>query len=202
MAIVYPLTLPTGPTARKITLYATTFAAVAVSTFTMQSQRQRLDGDAWGADIELPALTRDQAAEWWSFLASLKGEIGTFMLGDTVATTPRGVATGTPITGPTIAGADELVINGMTPSTGNIWRAGDYIQIGQRLYMILGSHNSNGSGTNTVPVFPRIREALADGTPIITVNPKGLFRLTGPTVQWTVTQDQLYSINFSSVEAL
>jgi hypothetical protein len=203
MTITYPLTHPAAPSFRKLTLYATTFTAQAVSSFTMQSQRQRQPGNGWGADVDLPPLTRDQAAPWWDFLTSLRGEVGTFWLGDPLTPTPRGVATGTPVTsGATAAGAEQLVITGMTPSTGNIWRGGDYIQIGQRLYMILGSHNSDGFGTNTVPVFPTIREPISAGTSIITVNPKGLFRLTTPTISWSGDISHMYAISFSAIEDL
>jgi hypothetical protein len=202
MAITYPLSLPTLPGIRKLTMFATSFNAVSTSTFTMETQIQSQLGDAWGADVSLPSLDIADAAAWWSFLVSLKGELGTFMLGDPLANTPRGIATGTPITGPANPGDDELEIKGMTPSIDNMWRAGDYIQVGLRLYMILGNHNSNGFGINVVPIFPSIREAISDGTGIITVDPKGLFRLTEPTVTWSADERKKYDISFSAIESL
>lgn len=201
MTISYPLSLPDIKSPRKLTWYCNTDNAVSISPPTGQTQIQRSGSDGWALDISLPNLSRDDAAEWWSFLASLRGQFGTFMAGDPIASTPRGVATGTPVTGVAAPGDDELEIKGMTPSTGNIWRAGDYIQVGVRLYMILGSHTSNGSGSNTVPVFPTIREAIADSTAIITTNPKGLFRLTDPTVTWGVDERKTYDISFSAIEA-
>jgi hypothetical protein len=147
---------------------------------------------------------REHAAPWVAFKSKLKGPKGTFLMGDPSARTPRGVATGTPqVNGSVATLAEEITTKGWTPSTTNILKEGDWIQIGNRLYRVLQNVNSNGSGNCTVDVFPPVREALANNTTIVTTNTVGLFRLTSAEqVPYEVTADGVYAIDFVAKEAL
>lgn len=207
MPISYPLTLPTTPNAAGIERFMLTgMHAVGVlrSPFTFATQVQAHPGEAWIAEASIAPCRREQAEPWVAFFASLRGPSGTFLMGDPHRTTPLGVATGTPrVSGTNTVRATSLNTKGWTNSVTNILRAGDYIQIGQRLYKVLQNVNSSGTGTCTLDIFPALRETVVDNTTIITASAKGLFRLNAPEVDlFEVDRERLYAMSFTAMEAL
>ena len=82
MAISYPLSTPTNKTIAEIRLIARNVVGVSTSPFTLKQQTYQFSGQRWEADIQLPAMQRDNAEEWVAFLMSLYGQKGTFLLGD------------------------------------------------------------------------------------------------------------------------
>jgi hypothetical protein len=69
---------------------------IANSPFTFKGQAHAYAGQMWEADITLPTMKRSDAEQWVSWLISLRGQLGTFLLGDFVGGTARGTPTGTP----------------------------------------------------------------------------------------------------------
>lgn len=97
MAITYPLSLPTASGIRSIDLRMINAVAVSQSPFTFATQVQAYGGEMWQADVTLPPMKRAQAEVWVAFLASLRGQFGTFLMGDPNGATPRGAVGGTPL---------------------------------------------------------------------------------------------------------
>jgi hypothetical protein len=97
MAITYPLALPTASGIRSIELRMINAVAVSQSPFTFATQVQAYGGEMWQADVTLPPMKRATAEAWIAFLASLRGQFGTFLLGDPNGATPRGAVGGTPL---------------------------------------------------------------------------------------------------------
>mgnify|MGYP007073187886 FL=1 len=209
MAISYPLSLPTVTGIAQIELRATNAVAYSRSPFTFAGQAHAYAGQMWQADVTLPAMNRASAEEWVSFLISLRGQFGTFLLGDPAGATPRGIAA-TLAGSPTVDGADQtggtLDITGASRNKTNWLRAGDYIQIGtgsnSKLYKVLTNTNTNNSGECTVDIWPHIRTAHANGASITTSNAKGLFRLAANETSWSVNEASIYGITFGAMEAL
>jgi len=207
MPITYPLSLPASPAAAGLERFMLTgLHAVGVlrSPFTFATQVQAHPGEAWIAEASIAPCKRNQAEPWVAFFAALRGPSGTFLMGDPHRTSPLGVATGTPrVNGTNTVRATSLNTKGWTINVTNILRAGDYIQIGQRLYKVLQDVNSNASGNCTLDIFPALRETVVDNATIITSSAKGLFRLNSPEVElFEVDKERLYSMSFSAVEAL
>jgi hypothetical protein len=147
-------------------------------------------------------MTRNEAEEFNAFLISLMGQKGTFYLGDPLAEQPRGVASGSPLVKGATQTGNELLTDGWDTSVTGILLAGDYIQIGQRLYKLLEDADSDGSGNATLQIFPRLAESPADNETIITDSCVGIFRLTDNiTPIYDLGIDRVYSIGFSCVEA-
>lgn len=92
MAITYPLNTPTNIGIANITLMAESAVAVSQSPFTFQQQVVAHPGQRWAASISLPPMKRVDAENWIAFLLSLKGQVGTFLLGDPNAVSPQGSA--------------------------------------------------------------------------------------------------------------
>lgn len=205
MSISYPLSLPTNTRIRTIDLTAINAVAYSQSPFTFSGQAHAYSGQMWQADITLPAMRRSDADQWITFLMSLRGQFGTFLLGDPVACSPRGLAgsfLGTPVitnqTGGTIS------VTGASRSKTNWLLAGDYIQIGTAadatLHKVLQNASTDGSGGTTLEVWPHVRGTRSGS--IAVNNTVGNFRLSSNQQSWSVNEASIYGITFGAMEAL
>ena len=209
MAIAYPLNTPTNIGIANIAFTAENAVAISQSPFTYAQQVVSHPGQRWGASISLPPMKRQDAEYWVAFLLSLKGQAGTFLLGDPNCAAPQGSAKTTPGT-PLVRGAaqvgDSLIIDGLPLSASGYLLPGDYIQLGATssatLHKVLTQVNSNGSGIATLDIWPSIRTAPSDNATVVVANTKGRFRLKENTTQWQINEISSYGITFDCVEAI
>lgn len=205
MAITFPRDFPSTSGLASVRLEYRCVNNRVLSPFTGASKGQETDLDILTADISIPFMDETEAPEWRAWLASLKGSFGTFYLGDPRNPTPRGSVPGSPQVNGASQTGFSLATDGWTASQTNVLRAGDWIQIGTRLYLVVEDADSDGSGESTFEVRPRLRDGgPADNATIITSNPKGLFRLANDTITIFETQgdNMSYGITFSAIEAL
>lgn len=209
MAISYPLSTPTNKTIAEIRLIARNVVGVSTSPFSFKQQTYQFSGQRWEADIQLPAMQRDNAEEWVAFLMSLYGQKGTFLLGDPLGATAQGsasTAAGTPVVNGASQTGGTLAIDGLPASATNYLKAGDYIQLGSgatsQLYKVLTDASSNGSGEATLDIWPNLRSSPADGATVVVANAKGVFRLNDNATSWDINRMALYGIAFGAVESL
>ena len=209
MDLSSPLNTPTNIGIANITLSAENAVAISQSPFTYQQQVVAHPGQRWAASISLPPMKRVDAEYWVAFLLSLKGQIGTFLLGDPNCVTAQGSASTTPGT-PLVNGAgqtgDTLIIDGLPVSTTGYLLPGDYIQLGSstttQFYKVLTQVNTGVSGGATLDLWPNLRSSPADNATIIVANTKGRFRLKDNVTQWGINEISSYGITFDCVEAL
>ena len=194
MAISYPLALPTNIGMASIELRAKNTVAVSMSPFTYKQQTQSYDGEMWEADISLPPLNRDDAEAWISFLMSLKGKSGTFLLNDPSAKTVRGTATSAVITG--AVGASSVAVT----MTGTL-KAGDYIQLGTAADSTLHKVLQDQSGDGTLEIWPKLRKARSSVSANLT-NSSGVFRLSANETSWSVNNASFFGISFGAMEVV
>lgn len=194
MAISYPLALPTNIGMASIELRAKNTVAVSMSPFTYKQQTQSYDGEMWEADISLPPMNRDDAETWISFLMSLKGMAGTFLLNDPSAKTVRGTATSAVITG---AVGDSSVAVVMTGTL----KAGDYIQLGTASDATLHKVLQDQSGDGTLEIWPKLRKARSSVSADLT-NSAGVFRLSANETSWSVNNASFFGISFGAMEVV
>lgn len=203
MAITYPLSLPDATSYQSATLTAKSVVGISRSPFTGAQQVQKHQGQWWEFEGKLVPLARASAEAWIAFLMSLNGMQGTFLLGDPLATSPRGVGTGTPLVNGASQTGNSLITDGWTASQTGILKAGDYFQLGtgssSKLYKVLNDANSDGSGNATFDIWPSINTAVADNTALTVSSAKGLFRLGGNEVGFNLQQAQQYGIAFSAI---
>lgn len=203
MSITYPLSLPSTPGIKRFTWLTSNAVSLARSPFTYVTQVQAHNGQIWKAEVTMPPMERADAEQWTTFLLQLMGTKGTFYLGDPLGKTPRGTATGTPLVNGGSQTGNSLITDGWTSSVTGILKAGDYIQIGQRLYKNLKDVNSDGSGNATLDIYPRLRETPSDNASILTTNTVGLFRLQSSEVPvYEADTERVYSITFTAIEAI
>lgn len=209
MAISYPLSLPTASGIARVNLRAVNAVSISESPFTFKQQVIAHTGQRWEAEISMPPMQRADAEQWISFLVSLNGVKGTFLLGDPNASTARGSASTTPGT-PVVNGADQtgdsLTIDGCPASATGYLKAGDYIQLGggstATLHKVLTDVDTNGSGQATLDVWPYIRTAPADDATVVVSDAKGLFRLSSNQTDWSINEAAFYGVTFPAVEAI
>jgi len=209
MAIAYPLSTPTNIGIANITFSAENAVAISQSPFTYQQQVVAHPGQRWSASISLPPMKRQDAEYWVAFLLSLKGQVGTFLLGDPNCVVPQGAAATFPGV-PVVNGANQtgniLLIDGLPLSRTNYFLPGDYIQLGSNssatLHKVLTVTDSSGVGRATLDIWPNIRTAPADNSVVVIQNTKGLFRLKENITQWQINDISSYGITFDCVEAL
>ena len=209
MAETYPLAFPTQTGIAQVQLVASDTVSVTESPFTRSQQVVRHAGARWSATINIPPVKRSDAEYWNSFLLRLRGQFGTFLVGDPNAATPRGSASsaaGTPVVNGASQTGNNLNIDGLPASATGYLKAGDYIQLGtgatSRLYKVLEDVNSNGSGQATLNLWPDLRSSPANDATVVVSGAKGLFRLAQNDASWSISNDGFYAITFSAVEAL
>lgn len=194
MAISYPLSLPTITDPRSIELRAVNAVAYSQSPFTFAGQAHAYQGQMWQADITLPPMRRTAAEQWIAFLLSLRGQFGTFLLGDTTCSSIRGTATSGTISG---SAGDSSV----TVSTAGTLLAGDMFQLGTGSDATLHKVLQDQDGSGTLEIWPALRKTRA-GSDMTLTNARGLFRLSTNEQAWSINEASIYGITFGAMEAV
>ena len=194
MALSYPLDTPTSIGIESIELRAVNAVATSQSPFTYKQQIISHGGQKWEASVSIPSVHRDKAAQWKALLVGLKGQTGTFLLGDPDYATPQGTVSSCTLTG---SAGDETVTVVMTGTL----LAGDYIQLGSgsaaKLHQVLLDQDGDGS----LEIWPALRSDYTSETVIFNA-PKGVFRLATNISSWSINNASTYGISFEAVEAL
>jgi len=208
MAISYPLALPTHTGIAQIELRATNAVAYSRSPFTFAGQAHAYAGKAWQADVTLPSMKREDAERWVAWLISLKGQLGTFYLGDPAATTPLGSArdTDTILVDGAVSSGDTIAIDSAPASQTDYLKAGDYMEIGtgvnRQLFKVLNDVDTDGTGSATVDVWPNVRTSIANDAAVTVENTKGIFRLASNEQSFSINEASFYGITFGAIEAV
>ena len=194
MSLSYPLATPTSIGIESIELRAVNAVATSQSPFTYKQQIISHGGQKWEASVSIPSVHRDKAAQWKALLVGLKGQTGTFLLGDPDYATPQGTVSSCTLTG---NAGDETVTVVMTGTL----LAGDYIQLGSgasaKLHQVLLDQDGGGN----LEIWPALRSNYTSETVIFNA-PKGVFRLATNISSWSINNASTYGISFEAVEAL
>jgi hypothetical protein len=194
MALSYPLATPTTIGIESIELRAVNAVAVSQSPFTYKQQVISHGGQKWEASVNIPSVHRDKAAEWKAMLVGLRGQTGTFLLGDPDYATPQGTVSSCVASGS--AGDDAVSV----VMTGTL-KAGDYIQLGTgsgaKLHQVLLDQDGDGS----LEIWPSLRTNYSNQSVVFNA-PKGVFRLATNVTSWSINNASIYGISFEAVEAV
>jgi len=208
MAISYPLTFPTHTGIRGVSLRAINAVAYERSPFTFAGQAQASAGQMWAADVTLPPMKYEDAERWIAWLVSLRGQFGTFTMGDPMRCIARGTARGTDtvtVNGAGQTGQDLAIDSDQTSELGYL-KAGDYIQLGSgasaTLHKVLVDADTDASGNATVTLWPHVRTAPSNGATVTVQSTVGRWRLAGNETEWSVNEAMIYGISFSAMEAV
>ena len=201
----YPLTLPTITGIKQQTFGLQRAVSVTMSPFTYQEQVYQHEGERWSGLYTLPPMLKNHAAIWISFLIKLRGRRGTFKAGDQDRKTIQGATVGTVLVNGAGQTGNSINVDGVGATVTGAFKAGDYITIQDRLYMVTDDANSNGSGEATLYIEPALRSgilAIADDATVLYTNTTALMRLDSNEQNWDTDHISKYGISFSFSEAL
>ena len=194
MAISYPISIPDTNSIVQFNLDAQNAVAYSRSPFTFAGQTHAYAGQMWQLDATLKPMRRSQAEPWIAMLTSLRGQFGTFLIGDPLACNPRGTATTATISG---SAGD----NSVTATLNGSLLAGDYIQLGSSNTSTLHKVLVDRSGSGTMEIWPALREDQSSASATLT-NTVGKFRLSSNSISRPSDSRGIYSISFSAMEAI
>ena len=141
-----------------------------------------------------------------SFIDSLDGRYGAFDVILPIYSTPRGVATGTPVlNGSKSIGDTSIAVSGYSGSVTGIAKDGDYIRFGNhtKVYQVKDDANTNGSGQTTLTINPGLLVAVTSGTAITVTDVPFNIRLTGDVQEFSASTKRRYpSIEITGEETL
>lgn len=206
MAITYPLTMPTDVIGMaQITLSAESVVSTARSPFTFSEQNYVHPGQRWLASITLPPMKREKAEVWISFLMSLRGREGYFKLFDPNGIDPQGShQTGAIFSNAGGQSGNMFMVRGFTPSVVGVFKAGDYIRLGDdsaaRLYKIMTDVTSDSLGNATLDIWPSLRSTPGANQRVWFNDYYGLFKLASNVTSWSINEISSYGITFDCVE--
>lgn len=194
MAISYPLSTPTTIGIESIELRAVNAVATSQSPFTFKQQVVAHQGQRWEASVNIPSVRRDKAAAWKAMLTALKGQVGTFLLGDPDYDSPQGTVSSCVLSG---SAGDPTATVVMTGSL----LAGDYIQLGSgssaKLHQVLVDQTGDGD----LEIWPDLRSDYTSAS-VVTSSPKGVFRLSQNMSSWSIDNASFYGIAFEAIEVI
>lgn len=177
-----------------------------VSPFTLEEQSFLWPGEQWAAQVQVPPMNEDDAMEIIAFFNRLRGSYDSFYLGNPARSTPRGVASGTPLVNGSLQTGNTLVTDGWSNNVTGILKAGDFIQInsgtGAELNQVALDVNSDGSGNATIPLVKTIRTSPANNSAVVVNNPVGVFRLTSDSFSYSVEPGRIYRMSFEAIEVV
>lgn len=203
----YPLATPTSIGIESIELRAVNAVATSQSPFTYKQQIISHGGQKWEASVSIPPLRKEFVEPWVAFLLALRGQTGTFLLGDPNNTTPRGLAStfaGAPVVSSVSGGT--ISITGASANKTGWLKAGDYIQLGtgstSTLHKVLLDVDTGSGGAATLEVWPYPRGTVASGAAVKVSDTKGLFRLATSQQSWSISGSSAYGLQFDCIEAI
>lgn len=200
MTISYPISLPTHVGFAEIVIREVNVTATTAAPFSGVQQVQEHPGAWWEAELSIPPMRRANAEIWLAAFTSLRGMVGTFLLGDPMGARPRGSARLTPGT-PQVNGAGQsgltLDIKTGLGAVTSYLKAGDKISLGtgasRRLHKVVTDVDLVG-GNATVDIWPRLRSSPGNNDVVYVSNATGRFRLGVNTVQHTIDRAGHYRI--------
>jgi hypothetical protein len=209
MAITYPLAMPSGLQFSARNWRKQDVTVDIPSPFTGQSQVVSFPGQWVEVTLTLIAMRRADAQDWSGWLTSLKGHVGTFLLGDPLRPTPLGSAAsaaGTPLVMGGAQTGNTLAVDGLPFNATNYLKRGDLINLGTgastELYEVQKDVSSNGSGEATLDIWPNLRTSPANNAAVVVAGAQGLFHRMVAATDWQVGEDGLSRLTFDAKERL
>jgi hypothetical protein len=195
-----PLEPPAALAAAQITFRLSDTQSESRSPFTRTSERFDWGRQIWLAEVRFSRRQAAAAAALRGFLARLGGTRETFWLGDPAAAAPQGTQA-----------ADFMLASGAAPGdvtlavtmgAGATLKAGDYLQLGERLHLMTGDATADGSGAATLPIWPAVRDTQSPGAIVRSTNARGAWRLADPDRSYAVAPAGFYTVALNLVEAI
>lgn len=206
----FPLSLPSHNDPTRISIRPRKVVGVNTSPGSLITQTYEWQGERWEADLMLPPMYRDDAEPWIAWLLSMRGSIGSVLLGDPMGALPRGEAAendGTPqVDGAQTARSRTLMIKTGLEDVEGYLLAGSWFSLGtgsaRRLYKILSDVDLDPYGYAELDIWPALRSNVADNAEIFLEDATGRFMLTNSTFDYDIIAQVYQPITIPFIEDL
>jgi hypothetical protein len=195
---------PTSPVAQDASIGSEQNTIVSVTT-SGRVQTRQIDGQKFTLTLSYPPMTRQNFAPIKAFIMKQRARLNTFTIIPPVISNAQGVATGTiSVDGAISAGATTCTIDGMTSSTNEILKAGDYFRFSgaDKVYMAVEDLDADGSGSGTLTFEPPLRTAVTDDTALVYDNVDFTVRLRNDIQEYSFVTNNLYKYEIDLIENL
>lgn len=164
-------------------------------------QFRELPGSRWFGSFTWSNRQGVDAKTLKSQISSLNGQIGIFRISppdsDSLGTfSGAGKVNGAGQTG------TQINTDGWAPNQSDLGVAGDYFEINNELKILTEDASSDGSGSATLKFAPAIRKSPADGSDVITADPKMTARLTTEAPVWALSAPVIHAISIECSEVV
>lgn len=156
------------------------------SAFDGSVQAQVLGPARWAFTITTGVVRLNEAPQWEAFIQRLRGGVNRVMAWDWRRESPLGPATGTPTVAASNLG-NTLVVDGWTPNTPGVLRAGSWLRVWGELKRLSVDASSDAAGRAVLMFEPPLRAAPAVGAGLVLAKATAKFMLT--TEHATMKQD-------------
>lgn len=197
----YPLTLPSTPNFKTSSWSLVRATSLTQSAFTGKQVVAEFPIALWRAELELPPMKKELAYAWQAFFLKLRGRKGTFNIGDPDHKTPRGTARNSDLTLATQADVNDTTLEMQTSTGSKTLLAGDYVQIGSQLLMVVDDATITTSATD-VNVEPFVKAVVTSSSAVVCESPVTPMRMLQDMASWSADHISNYGIKFSCVEAV
>lgn len=181
---------------QKMQMRLKTSTVITESPFGFQQQVQDFGGRRWEAEVTIRQLNHTEAMQFSAFLTGLNGVAGTFYMGNPLMTHSNSTSI-------TIDGdqtANDSTVSMTSANQGAAVPVGHHIEIDGHLHVALTEIPKNA--TTTVTIEPPLRETAHDGDTVTVNQPKGIWRLADPDIEYDISNAGTYAFTFSCVEVL
>jgi hypothetical protein len=194
--------MPTTPGPRQIEWTRVNIVGSVTNPFTGKQQTQNWQAGYFKAVVSLPPLAVAAAGAWEAFLDQAQGQNAVFYIGDLLRSTPQGSASGTGVIAGSFQAPYTLTTSGWDANQPTLLMPGDWLQVGWRMYRCADMAASDGAGNSSFAIWPQVRENPAAGTPIVTTNAQGLFRMDTNELKSSESYNRTVGISFPIREAI
>lgn len=171
------------------------------STLNGAKQFKELSGSRWAGSFTWSSRQGLEARALKGQLQGLRGQIEDFRI-----TPPDHEGLGTAVGSGVVNGASQtgssIVTDGWGANQPILLEIGDYFEINGELKQVTLRAASDGSGNSTIQFQPPIRKSPADGSAVITTNPKVTMRLTSPFTAHSLSAPVIYAVSIEAEEVL
>lgn len=195
-------TFPSSPAASDIQVQSIEPTLVS-TTISLKRQVRSRGGQRWMLNVSFPPMTRAEFAPIYAFSVKQKGQYETFTYVPPTISTTRGSSGETPVVNGAIsAGAVTANVDGLTASTSNILRAGDFIKFSDhtKIYMVTDDMSSDGSGDATLNFHPAATEAIPNNATITIASVPFTVSFQDDVREYGTNYTNLYSYEINLIE--
>lgn len=171
------------------------------STLNAFQDFRELPGSRWFASFTWSSRQGADAKTLKAQFSSLNGPLGIFRI-----TPPDSESLGTFLGTGLVNGAGQtgnsLVTDGWDINQPILGHAGDYFEINNELKILTENVVSDGSGNATFVFSPVIRKSPADGSSVITADPKLTARIVGEAPVWALSAPVIHAFSIDCSEVV